>query len=122
MSGHRFWNREGVERVDDRRVLSPPVDIYENKEHLLIFADLPGVKEDQLKVRFENNQLSIEGAYSFQHPVSGEKTDFVYSRAFVLPDSVDPEAISARLSDGVLRIELPRHERVKPRQIPVTVA
>jgi HSP20 family protein len=104
------------------RYIQPPVDIYETAEGLVLLADMPGVAPDDLEVRLEENVLTIQG--KAKHAVESEPTyrEFElenFFRQFELSDQVDLEKISARLSNGVLMLQLPRAEKAKPRQIPV---
>ncbi|MBI5513285.1 MAG: Hsp20/alpha crystallin family protein [Deltaproteobacteria bacterium] len=100
------------ERARQRRTVTPPVDIFENNEELLLVADVPGAPSEAVTLRFERNQLAIEARC--------EVEGFDYVRSFALPGGVDPERIRAELRDGVLTVHLPRHDRLRPRQISVT--
>jgi HSP20 family molecular chaperone IbpA len=106
------------------RFVSPPVDIYDSPEGLVLLADLPGVAPEDLKVRLEENTLTIQA--NPKHLVDGEATykefELVnFFRQFELSEEVDQEKISASLSHGVLKLQLPRAEKSKPREIPVQV-
>jgi HSP20 family molecular chaperone IbpA len=90
------------------------VDIFENNEELLLVADVPGAPSEAVTLRFERNQLAIKARC--------EAEGFDYVRSFVLPGGVDPERIRAELRDGVLTVHLPRHDRLRPRQINITTA
>jgi HSP20 family molecular chaperone IbpA len=107
------------------RYLPPPVDIYETEEGLVLLADLPGVSANDLKIRLEDNVLTIQA--SPKHSVVAEPLErefelFNFFRQFQLSDEVDQERISATLNHGVLRLSLPRAEKAKPREIPVKIA
>jgi HSP20 family molecular chaperone IbpA len=107
------------------RYLPPPVDIYEAEEGLVLLADLPGVSANDLKIRLEDNVLTIQA--SPKHSVEAEPLErefelFNFFRQFQLSDEVDQERISATLNHGVLRLSLPRAEKAKPREIPVKIA
>ena len=106
------------------RFVPPPVDIYDSPEGLVLLADLPGVAPADLKVRLEENTLTIQA--SPKHLVEGEATykefELVnFFRQFELSEEVDQEKISASLSHGVLKLQLPRAEKAKPREIPIQV-
>ena len=106
------------------RFVPPPVDIYDSPEGLVLLADLPGVAPEDLKVRLEENTLTIQA--SPKHLVEGEATykefELVnFFRQFELSEEVDQEKIAASLSHGVLRLYLPRAEKAKPREIPVQI-
>src|SRR5437867_8253800 len=106
------------------RYVAPPVDIYETRDGLVVLADLPGVAQDELDVRVDNNVLTIRG--HARHAVSG---DVIYRehelvnffRQFELSDKVDQHRITADLKCGVLTLQLPKAEEAKPRQIEVRV-
>lgn len=107
------------------RYITPPVDIYETPEGLVVMADLPGVDQERLDVRVDNHVLTIRG--HARHVASGEpiyrEYELVnYFRQFELSDRVDQTKISADLKYGVLTLSLPKAEEAKPRQIPVRVS
>jgi HSP20 family protein len=104
----------------------PPVDIAEEKDRILITAELPGFQEDQISIQTENGMLTLTGERKFEketgernyHRVERSYGQFV--RSFSLPNNVDREKIHATFSNGLLQIELPKREDAKPRQIRVT--
>jgi HSP20 family protein len=107
----------------------PPVDIYETENHeVVIKAELPDVKKEDIRVTFENDVLTIAGERKQEETVRREDFSRVerrhgsFSRAFTLPATVDASAIEATYKDGVLTIRLPRREEAKPKQIAVNVA
>ena len=106
------------------RYVAPPVDIYETRDGLVVLADLPGVAQEALEVRVENNMLTMRG--HARHGVPGEVTYQEYElvnffRQFELSDKVDQGRITADLKCGVLALNLPKAEEAKPRQIEVRV-
>jgi HSP20 family molecular chaperone IbpA len=111
-----------AERVSPRAYVAPPVDIYENGDSVLLFADLPGVRTEQLSVSVDKGELSVVGerrAESVGARLGREYGEFDYRRTFVLPEGVDASKIEAELSQGVLRVKIPKAERAKPRKIEV---
>src|ERR1043166_3685404 len=90
------------EKLQQRPTATPAVDVFENKEELLIFADLPGVDRDDLTVSLEKNQLTLRG----KRNVAGSTFD--YARTFVVPNGIDADQISAELKLGVLTLRLPK--------------
>jgi HSP20 family protein len=107
------------------RSVAPPVDIYETREGLVVLADVPGVAQEALEVRVDNNVLTIRG--HAHHGVPGEVTYREYElvnffRQFELSEKVDQGRITADLKCGVLTLHLPKAEEAKPRQIEVRVA
>lgn len=113
------------ETRSQQRFVTPPVDIYETPEGLVVMADLPGVSKEELDVRVENNLLTIRG--NATHSAPG---DFIYReydlvnffRQFELNEQVDRQKISAELKNGVLTLHLPKAEEAKPRRIEVHVS
>ena len=106
----------------------PPVDVFEQADHIRIMAELPGVNPDQVKIAVEGNVLTISGA---KEQAAEERTERVhryertygsFERTFTLPATVDPGAITARYDRGVLAVTLPKVEKAKPRTIPVEVS
>ena len=107
----------------------PAVDIFENgKQELVLKAELPDMKREDIQVVFENNTLTLKGDRKFEADVKQEQFHRVeraygaYSRSFSLPSSVDASKIAAEYKNGVLTITLPFREESKPRTINVEVA
>jgi len=111
-------NPEGGERAELITV-TPPVDIYENQDEIVVVADFPGVPKDSLSIQLDRSELLIEGA---QAVGEGEAPAIVFSRAFRVPNTVDPDGVSAELSQGVLKVHLAKSEAAKPKRIEVRSA
>jgi HSP20 family protein len=104
----------------------PPVDIYETAQHeVVIKAELPDMKREDISVTFENNVLTLRGERkteaealpdSFQRI---ERHHGSFSRSFTLPSTVDAGGIHAAYKEGVLTIRLPQREEAKPKQITI---
>lgn len=115
-------HRADVETVHQRPAVAPRVDVYENENEYLIVADLPGVKQADLKLDIEDDELMLQGTRNAVEAgalVAGECRSLDYRRKFVVPQGVDREKIDAELSAGVLRLKLPKAEALRPRQISV---
>jgi len=103
--------------------VTPRVDILELEDEVLVLADLPGVKPDEVDVRFEKGGLTIHGRRQFGH--AGREASLReyeaanYFRAFELAETIAADRIEAELKDGVLTVHLPKVEAVKPRKITV---
>ena len=103
----------------------PPVDIYEGDDHeLVIKAELPDLKREDIAVTFENNVLTLKGERKAEeiardrfHRV--ERFQGSFTRSFTLPATVDATNISATYKDGVLTVRLPQRAEAKPKQIVV---
>ena len=115
------------EQTRPGRTYLPDVDIREDEHALRLWADMPGVTQDQVEVDLHNNVLHLEGRVSPQEyegltPVYTEYNVGNYLRHFTLTNAqhFDRDQISARLVNGVLEVTLPKGERSKPRRIPVS--
>lgn len=118
MSNETTMNKrenQSPERMQQRAAVAPAVDVFENKDEILIFADLPGVAKDNLAIHLEKNELAIEG----RRPDAGDEEPYDYRRTFVVPAGIDADRISASLQNGVLRVALPKPAALKPRTIAV---
>lgn len=115
------------ERAEEVQTLLPRVDVFENKDGILLIADMPGVPKDKLELRLENDTLTIEGEIT---PDTPENMEAVYAevrlsryrRAFSLSAELDTTRIDAQLRDGVLNLRIPKHAQAQPRKIEVKVA
>jgi len=116
------------ERDDEMNLAAwaPPVDIAEEKDRILITAELPGFQEDQIEIQTENGMLTLRGERRFEKESEGrsyhrvERSYGQFVRSFSLPNNVDREKIRADFSQGLLKVELPKREDAKPRTIKVT--
>lgn len=106
----------------------PPVDIVENQNELVVKADVPDVKFEDIDVKLENGTLTIRGERKFEKQ-SGDKGGWhriersygTFERSFTLPETVDPEKVKADYTNGTLTVTLPKKEVAKPRQVKVEV-
>ncbi|MFV0442656.1 MAG: Hsp20/alpha crystallin family protein [Planctomycetaceae bacterium] len=107
-----------------RWLRTPPIDIFETEQGLVLRADLPGVTPETLELQVQDNRLTLFGRVDIKLPEVSQLAHQEYHvgdflRSFILSDDVDHERISAKLTDGVLELTLPRAEKIKPRKIPV---
>lgn len=128
----RFWGawRRPI-MVLERPVLDehllPAIDLVEEKEHLVVKAELPGVEKEKIEVSLDDGVLVIKGEKKEETETEGEGYHFSerrfgsFYRALELPAVVDAEKASASYADGVLEIRLPKVEEAKPKEIKVTV-
>jgi HSP20 family protein len=109
------------------RPWTPPVDIFETENDLVLKADLPEVSTNDVDIQIENGTLSLRGERKFEkneeqkgfHRIERSYGSFV--RYFSLPDTVDSEKVSAHFDSGVLTVTLPKKEVAKPKTIKVQV-
>src|SRR5947207_14993936 len=107
----------------------PAVDIYSNGQHELVLkAELPDMKEDEIDLSVENNTLTLRGEKKLDAEVTEEQFHRIersygsFARTFALPPTVDAGKVSAEYKAGVLTVRLPLREEAKPKQIKVRVA
>ena len=104
---------------------APAVDIYEGEHELVVKADLPDIKPEELDIRVENNILTIRGERKFEK--KSEEKNYLrveraygsFARSFSLASTVNTDAIKADYKDGVLTLSVPKREEAKPKQIKV---
>ena len=106
----------------------PACDVFEGEDAVKIVAEVPGVRPEDVKISLENNLLTLRGEKK-QHAEEQnervhryERSYGAFERTFSLPTTVDPEKIDAQYTGGVLTITIPKVERARPREIPVTVS
>lgn len=100
-----------------------PIDVYENDEGYLVQAVVPGINPDQLDIQLDNQVLTIRGEWP--QPQEGvtfhlrERATGRFERSIELPLPVNAEGVQARYEDGILTLQLPKAESVKPRRISI---
>ncbi len=113
------------EKPSSKRWLrTPPIDIFETPEGLILRADLPGVTVDSLELQVQDNKLTLFGRVQMDLPDEEKLVHQEYQvgdflRSFIISDDVDHDRITAKLNDGVLELSLPRSQRGEPRRIEV---
>ena len=118
----RAFDDEGI----GRGAWAPSVDIYENKDQIVLEAELPGMKQEDFDLSIENNVLTLRGERRFEktdetdnyHRV--ERSYGAFTRSFTLPQTVSAEGANAEYNNGVLRVTLPKREETKARRIQVS--
>ena len=106
---------------------APPVDVYEDDHNITLKIEVPGIDEKDIDVRIENNTLVVHGERKFEKEEKEENFRRVerqygsFTRQFTLPNTVDPEQVSATYDKGVLKITLAKKAEAKPKQIKVNV-
>jgi len=105
----------------------PVVDIFDTDNAIVIKAELPGIKKDDVSIDVKGDVLIIKGERFFDKEIKEEdyyrkeRSFGKFQRSFTLPDAVNPEAIKANFKNGVLEIEVPKPEGKKPKQININV-
>jgi len=116
---------KNIEKTRKLDTVQPPVDIYENEEEILLFADMPGVLKENLKVNIDNGTLSLSGIRQLESRGAARWEEFrniEYRRNFSVPQTINVEKVYAELKDGVLKLHLPKSEAAKPRLIEINAA
>src|SRR5712675_3423292 len=116
---NRSFGDEGI----GRGAWNPSVDIYENKDQIVLEAELPGMKREDFELSVENNVITLRGERHFEkkdetdnyHRV--ERSYGSFARSFTLPQTVTGEGVTAEYREGVLRVTLPKREETKARRI-----
>lgn len=124
MTGEKQANAEGSPEQIYQHSFVPRFDIWEGADGLVLYGDLPGVSADELVIRFENRELTIQGKVPARHEgefLHGEYEVGDFHRTFTVGESIDAEKISAEIRNGVLELHLPKSEKLKPRKIEVKV-
>ncbi len=109
-----------------RGAWAPNVDIYENKDQIVLEAELPGMNREDFDLTIENNVLTLRGERRFEKKDEADNYHRVeraygsFSRSFTLPQTVSGEGASAEYKNGVLRVVLAKREEVKPRRIEIS--
>lgn len=119
-----FGNQQEV----SPRAWVPPVDIGETEDSLVLKAELPGIKPDDVEIRVEDNTLYLKGERKFEKEVKEENLHQVersygtFSRSFALPSSIDSDKVKAEYQNGVLTLTMPKREEAKPKTIKIDVS
>jgi len=118
----RGFGEEGI----GRGAWNPNVDIYENKDHIVLEAELPGMNREDFELSVEGNVITLRGERQFEkkddtdnyHRV--ERSYGSFTRSFTLPQTVSAEGATAEYGNGVLRVTLPKRAEAKARRIQIT--
>src|SRR5919112_5672673 len=117
----RSFGDEGIARG----AWTPNVDIFENKDELVLEAELPGMNREDFELTIENNVLTLRGERRFEKKDEADNYHRVeraygsFTRSFTLPQTVSAENATAEYKNGVLRVVLQKREEVKARRIEI---
>jgi HSP20 family protein len=107
---------------------SPAIDVIEQADAIVVKAELPGMKPEDIDIEVDDNVLTIKGERRFEEKVEDgryyrlERSYGQFSRSLGLPQGVKADEISASFENGVLEVRVPKAEEVKPRKITVSSA
>jgi len=119
--------RRGSQEVMEPGDWAPRVDIVETGKEFLITAEIPDVKKEDVKISVENGVLTIRGERKQEKEEKDKKFHRIerfygaFTRSFSLPDNVDESKIEATFNDGILNLQIPKTEEVKPKSLEVKV-
>jgi HSP20 family protein len=108
-----------------RGAWAPSVDIYENKDQIVLEAELPGMNREDFDLSLENNVLTLRGERRFEKKDESDNYHRVersygsFTRSFTLPQTISPENVTAEYKNGVLRVLLQKREEIKARRIEI---
>jgi HSP20 family protein len=122
------YGRTGQDELTSTGRFVPAVDVYEDEHKLVLKLEIPGVNQEDVDVRLENNTLTIRGERKFEKEEKEENFHRIerrygsFARSFVLPNTIDTENVNASYDSGVLKIELSKRAEAKPKQIRVNIS
>lgn len=120
------FGRKGDE--EGQAMWAPTMDIYEDKEAIKVYVDLPGMKKEDISINVEDNVLTVKGERKFEEENKKknyyriERSYGTFRRSFALPNNVDTGKIAANMKDGILTVEIPKKEEAKPKEIEIKVS
>lgn len=106
---------------------APAIDLYEGDDKLTVEAELPGLDAGDIDISIEDDTLRIKGERKFSDEIKEENYHRIeraygyFERNIPLPRKIKEDKVVASVKDGLLRIELPKAEEAKPKQIPIKV-
>lgn len=116
-------NNGSAQRRESEKFITPVASVSETPEGYTLELEMPGVSKEGLEISVENNELSIIGRKNVSTPdgtlIHRESRPHSYRRSFEIDPSIDSAKISARISQGIITLALPKAEEVKPRKITV---
>ena len=121
------YNR-GQDELTTTSSFVPAVDVYEDEHKVTLKLEIPGINQEDVDIRLENNTLTVRGERKFEKDEKEENFHRIerrygsFARSFTLPNTLDPDSVQASYENGVLRIELAKRAEAKPKQIKVNIA
>jgi len=118
----KSYGSVGMAPLPEEAEWGPAVDVGETDEEIFMVAEFPGVKKEDLKVTQEEDVISIQGNKKKEEDgdyLLEERNQGYFQRSFILPKEVDKGKIKAEFKDGILKIRMPKKEKVRSRKIEV---
>ena len=125
MFGEPHWVTRHMNDESNMGMWNPAVDLYEKEGHFVIKAELPGVDKNNISIDLKDRMLTISGERFYDNEAKEEnfyrreRSYGKFQRVFTLPADVDSDKIKAELKDGLLRVEVPKPEQQKPKQVTI---
>ncbi len=112
----------------EKRYIIPEVDIYEKEDEFVVKAEMPGVEKENVDIDVADGKLVLTGELPEEYSKIGEESELTYQefalanykRTFEVGNSVDTDKISAKMDAGILTLNLPKSEKIKPKKIQIT--
>ena len=117
-----------VNVAEEDHGFAPRVNVTDEKEHLVLTFELPGIDRKDIKVMVKDHTLTVSGERKFERQeesngfVRSEIASGSFSRSFTLPENVVDEKVAADYKNGMLQIRLPKVEEAKPKEIEIKVS
>ncbi len=117
------WRRPGP----DKATATPAIEIFDNKSSVIVRAEMPGVKKEDISISFLDDALSIKGELKPEEGLTDENRTYSerdytsFARTIGIPFKVHPDRITASLKDGILTVDLPKVAEEEPRKITISV-
>src|SRR5580693_4899959 len=113
------YSPEGPDQALTTSDFAPPVDVYEDEHNITLKIEVPGIDEKDIDVSIENSTLTVRGQRGFEKDEKEENFQRIerahgtFTRSFTVPNTVDPEKVSAHYDNGVLKVRLAKREEAK---------
>jgi len=121
------FNRPGQDELTATGSFVPAVDVYEDEHKVTLKLEIPGIDQNDVDIRLENNTLTVRGERKFEKEEKEENFHRIerrygsFARSFTLPNTLDSEKVQANYENGVLKIDIAKRAEAKPKQIKVNI-
>ncbi|KPK78757.1 MAG: molecular chaperone [candidate division Zixibacteria bacterium SM23_73] len=129
---NRLFEEAFITRGEEKELFSgtwtPSIDIYETEHALILSAEVPGIEENDIEIKIEDNTLTLHGERKFNKETKEENYHRIeraygsFHRSFTLPNYIDQDKIKAEHENGILKITMPKKKELKPRKVNVLKA
>lgn len=112
--------------IGNGEAVTPPLDVHETEDHLVVTASLPGIRPDDVEITMVGQTLTLRGEFKADEHVQREQYLYrerrygTFNRTLQLPVRVEGDKAEATFNDGILTLRIPKAEEVKPRQIRIS--